>query len=52
MDTKEFLGRRVRDLRKKRGLTQERLAEMAGVDVKYLTVRLNPNRRWDAFQLL
>ena len=36
MDTKELLGRRVRELRKKRGLTQERLAEKATVDVKYL----------------
>ena len=36
MDMKELLGRRVRDLRKKRGLTQERLAEVAGMDVKYL----------------
>jgi len=36
MDTREQLGRRIRDLRKKRGLTQERLAEAASVDVKYL----------------
>lgn len=36
MDTKELLGKRVRELRKKRGLTQEQLAERANVDVKYL----------------
>ena len=36
MDTKELLGRRVREIRKKRGLTQEQLAERASVDVKYL----------------
>lgn len=36
MDAREQLGRRVRELRKKRGLTQERLAEAASVDVKYL----------------
>ncbi len=36
MNTKELLGRRLRDLRKRRGLTIERLAEMADVDVKYL----------------
>lgn len=36
MDTKELLGKRVRELRTKRGLTQERLAEMADIDVKYL----------------
>ena len=36
MDTKELLGSRMRYLRKKRGLTQERLAEIANVDVKYM----------------
>ncbi|HBA40045.1 MAG TPA: XRE family transcriptional regulator [Deltaproteobacteria bacterium] len=36
METKELLGRRVRELRKKKGLTQERLAEIAALDVKYL----------------
>lgn len=36
MDIREQLGRRIRDLRRKRGLTQERLAEAASVDVKYL----------------
>jgi len=36
MDTKELLGKRVRELRTKRGLTQERLAELADMDVKYL----------------
>ncbi len=36
MDSKDLLGRRIRDLRKRKRLTQERLAEMAGVDVKYL----------------
>ena len=35
-ETKELLGRRIRDLRQKRELTQERLAEAAGMDVKYL----------------
>jgi transcriptional regulator with XRE-family HTH domain len=36
MDTKELLGERVRELRKKRKLTQEKLAELAGVDISYL----------------
>lgn len=36
MDTKELLGKRVRELRKMRKLTQERLAELAGVDISYL----------------
>lgn len=30
------LSGRVRNLRQKRGLTQNRLAEMAGIDYKYL----------------
>jgi transcriptional regulator with XRE-family HTH domain len=36
MDTKGLLGRRVRDLRKKRKLTQEKLAELAVIDITYL----------------
>ena len=36
MGTKELLGTRVRELRKARELTLERLAEKANVDVKYL----------------
>lgn len=36
MDTKDLLGGRLRDLRKKRGLTIERLAEIADVGEKYL----------------
>jgi transcriptional regulator with XRE-family HTH domain len=36
MDTRELLGKRVRELRKMRKLTQERLAELAGVDISYL----------------
>ncbi len=36
METKELLGRRIKELRRKRGLTQERLAERANLDVKYV----------------
>ncbi len=36
METKDLLGRRLRELRKKKGLTLERLGETAGLDVKYL----------------
>ena len=30
------IGNKLKDLRKKRGLTQERLAELADIDYKYL----------------
>lgn len=30
------VGKKIRDLRKKRGLTQEKLAEFTGIDYKYL----------------
>jgi transcriptional regulator with XRE-family HTH domain len=36
MEARQLLGRRVKELRKKNRLTQERLAEIAGIDVKYL----------------
>ena len=36
MDTKDLLGKRVRELRKKRKFTQEKLAELAGIDISYL----------------
>jgi transcriptional regulator with XRE-family HTH domain len=36
MDTKELLGTRIRELRKQRKLTQERLAELADIDISYL----------------
>lgn len=32
MDNKKLLGKRIRELRKKRGLKQEQLAEMIGVE--------------------
>ena len=44
--TQKF-GQRVRDLRKKKGLTQEQLAEMAKIDHSYLNAieagRKNPS---------
>ena len=30
------VGKKIKELRKKRGLTQEKLAEAAGIDYKYL----------------
>jgi len=34
--TKDLLGARIKELRKRRGLTQEQLAEMIGVDPKHI----------------
>jgi transcriptional regulator with XRE-family HTH domain len=36
MDVTELFGRRVRSLRKDEGLTQEELADRAGINYKYL----------------
>lgn len=36
MKTEEWLGRRIRELRKARGLTQEQLGERTGINYKYL----------------
>jgi len=35
--TKELLGARIKELRKTRGFSQERLAEMVGVEPKHLS---------------
>jgi len=37
METNALLGERIRELRKKRNLSQEQLAEMAGISSKYLS---------------
>ncbi len=46
-DIKHSIGVRVREIRKSRGLTQERLAEIAGITYKYLGLiergRTNPS---------
>ena len=36
MDSQKLLGRRIRSLRQARGLTQERLGELADLNYKYL----------------
>ena len=35
-DIKQLLGRRIRELRKRKGLTQEQLAEMIGIEPRNL----------------
>ncbi|MFA5315805.1 MAG: helix-turn-helix transcriptional regulator [Dehalococcoidales bacterium] len=36
LNIKQRLGKRIKELRKEKGLTQQRLAELAHVDYKYL----------------
>ena len=37
MDNKKLLGKRIKELRKSKGLTQEDLAESVGIDSKHLS---------------
>ena len=37
MDLKEMIGSRIKDIRNKKGLTQEQLSESAGINPKYLS---------------
>ncbi len=37
MTTKELLGARIKELRKRKGLTQERLSELIEIDPKHLS---------------
>ena len=37
MDTKQLVGERIKALRMKKGLTQEELAEVVGINPKYLS---------------
>lgn len=36
-EIKHFLGKRIKELREKRGLTQQQLSEMAGIDQRNLS---------------
>ena len=36
MDKKKLLGKRIREIRKTRGLSQEKLAERAGISAQYV----------------
>lgn len=42
-DIKLKLGKRIRELRKKKKLTQERLAELAGIDYKHIQLLESKN---------
>ena len=44
MDIKESLGRRIAELRKKKGLSQEKLAFKAGIDRTYINSVENGHR--------
>jgi XRE family transcriptional regulator, regulator of sulfur utilization len=37
MDVKQLLGRRIKEIRQQNNITQEDLAEMAGISAKYLS---------------
>lgn len=37
MDNKNFLGKKIKEFRKNKGLTQDKLAEKIGIDVKHLS---------------
>ena len=37
MDKKSLLGKRIREIRKSQGLSQERLAERAGISAQYVS---------------
>jgi transcriptional regulator with XRE-family HTH domain len=51
MDNKKLLGSRIKELRKSRGLTQERLAEELGIDPKHMS-RLEVGRGYPSFETL
>ena len=37
MDVKEMIGARIKDLRTAKGITQDRLSELVGINSKYLS---------------
>jgi len=50
-DTKEYLGRRIQELRKHKGLKQSELAELLGIDSKHMS-KLECGRGYPSFELL
>ena len=50
-DTKKLIGARIKELRKKAGLTQEKLAERVGLDARHLS-RLEVGRHFPSLDSL
>ncbi len=51
MTTRELLGARIKELRKKRGLTQETLSEIIEIDPKHLS-RIEVGKSYPSLQTL
>lgn len=51
MTTRELLGARIKELRKKRGLTQEKLSEIIEIDPKHLS-RIEVGKSYPSFETL
>lgn len=51
MITRELLGARIKELRKKRGLTQEKLSEIIEIDPKHLS-RIEVGKSYPSLQTL
>lgn len=51
MDTRKLLGSRIKELRKKKGYTQDRLSEIVGIDSKHLS-RIECGSNFPSLELL
>lgn len=51
MDTRKLLGIRIKELRKKKGFTQDRLSEIVGIDSKHLS-RIECGSNFPSLELL
>jgi len=51
MDTKKLLGERIKELRKKKGFTQDKLAEIVEIDSKHLS-RIECGSNFPSLELL
>ncbi|MBR1424997.1 helix-turn-helix transcriptional regulator [bacterium] len=50
-DTKKYLGARIQEIRRKSGLKQSELADIAGIDSKYIS-KIECGRCFPSFELL